>query len=796
MDTNSNNNNESNMNQKELAPNQNTTEFVSGSTVVVATPQYHNKNLYDQFVKTSQTGFVDDIRSFLARPIIYSVYGLTSSNNPGDDIITYNLPDVVTGHYAGGVIVGGNTMVKNKLSGFLGLRCTFKIRLVANANPFQQGILMLRFVPFTNTLVKEALMWNANLTTKTQHHRVLLDLSCDTEAELEIPFVYPQPFINLMATDVLNTYNIGTVYVTVYSKLATGPDSTANTAELTVFGSMHDVELMGPTIPFAQSSTAVVKRSVIGIPDKEKRNAGEKPHPVSATAKLVDAVGQFGAKIPLLSGLSKPLSWMSRFIDAPAAFFGMAAPVLTNTQTAVQLLDKQYWNNSDQPRHAYVMGVHSDNDIGLLSGFGGTDLDEMSFSYISSKFAWYYTVPWTIDDAVDTRLYSQVISPSAFFTPITVSPFAGLVDVPTPVNYLARNFTFWRGSFILRIIIAKTKFHSGRLSVSYNPGNTTSVANDLTNNNSNYTYREIIDIREGNTFELVLPYISPDIWNTYTTGCSLAIHVLNPLRTPETASSSIDLLFEIAGGPDFEVAVPSYCNAQPLLPVAQSTSCEIVNTVIGGGSIVTDDYTPTALCIGEKLTSVRQILSRANFMRITLSTGSVGFNFLPAVKTANYVDSSGVLNYPPYAKPDIYSFWGSCYAMYRGSLQFIVENTGGTTTKVMVFSDLTNSAAYGVSVDYQSSAYSNTSGFNVINPPVANLPCPMFKVPFYHKNPSSLLRTCTTSSNVDSNPSFTCLTRVYVRTTGSVAVPSLYRITGDDFSFGGFVSTVPLHVGN
>lgn len=790
MDTTKTNNDTSQPTTSSVPDEQNTTAFTSSGTIVTSEITHHDSDIFSKYVKSVQAGSIEDIKTFLARPYLLNQVDITTSLNANDDPITVNLPTDFTGYYSSGTLTGGIPIFQNKLSGFMGLRADFKIRVVVNANPFQQGVLLLRFVPFTGAMPYQAAMWNYNLTTKSQHQRVLIDVSCDSEAELTVPFVYPSPFINLMQNNSLLTYNLGKVYLTMYSALKVGTGGTPS-VEVSVFGSMHNVELMGPVPPSAQSSRPVITKRSAGVADQERRPAGSMERTNSTTGAVLSSVGDLAAKIPLVSSFAQPLKWMSKMIDAPAAYFGMSNPILTNTQTAIQILDKQYWNNSDQPKVGYVLGVHSDNDIGKLPSAGGTDADEMSIAYIASRFAWFYTFNFAASGSPNDKIFSTRVAPGYLTTTGTgLNP-----TVPTPVFAAAANFTYWRGSIIFRFIFVKTKFHSGRVVISFCPGNLSDMSSALTITNSQYAFREIVDVKEGSVVEITCPYINTDVWSGLYEGGTIAVHILNPLKHPSTCANSIDVLVEAAGGPDFEVSVPRQNTLGPFCPTAQSDPCAITKKVIGGAEVITDDLTPTGMCIGEKVTSFRQLLARYQQMRVigVCANGYVSF-FPQFVGGYSPASAGGAQQTNSYCKPDLFSYYASMFAMYRGGICIVPENYGNTSTRISVVNDPSNHKIYDTTTDYWSAANGSGVGLNTITVPVSNQAVPMAKVPFYHRNPTSLISgafgPATTTS--DTNDRFFNHNRVYVYFKGSSLTPIIYRSIADDFSFANFVSTVPL----
>jgi len=143
-------------------------------------------------------------------------------------------------------------------------------------------------------------------------------------------------------------------------------------------------------------------------------------------------------------------------------------------------------------------------------------------------------------------------------------------------------FKHWRGDVIIRIKVVCTKFHKGRLKISYDPVADISV----TDPPENAVYTQILDIGEDDDVELRIPYHQALAWlqvdktltDNWSPGNSLApragidnglltVRVLTALTAP--ASSTINLLFFIRGADNFEYANPCGhigSNANNLIP--------------------------------------------------------------------------------------------------------------------------------------------------------------------------------------------------------------------------------------
>jgi hypothetical protein len=738
---------------------------------------------------------IEDIKTFLARPIFLANFNLTTATVIGTDVMSFSFPDVLTGKYVAGVLTGGTPMVKDKISGFLGFRADIVFKLMINANSFQQGLLLIHWVPFDSALTQEAACWNANFTTKTQHHRVLADISCDSEVELRIPFSYPSLFYNLVLNG--QVVNMGTIYVTLYSVLANGTSGSVD-VELSAYASFENLSLMGPVYPVAQSGPVVLS-SKRAPQDNERVSAG------TTTGKFIDNILTLGtdtmSSIPVLSNFTGVLEWAKKLNKSTAAYFGYSTPILNNVQTSVFPLDKQYWNNCDVPRIGYNMGMKSNNDIGLLPGGGGTDLDEMSLHFIKQKFAYlsHFTFSGTAGNGtIDNRLFTQTLNPSLFSTQGTVGAITYTTYVP--FAYLSRMFQFWRGSIIFRFIVVKTQYHSGRLMFVYNPGVTgTGVPSVNTTSGSNqYSMRTLMDIRESNTFEITVPFVSPDVWINSNGLCgTVSVVVVNPLRYPSTVASSVDVIVEVAAGPDFSYAVPQPLAQAPFCPTAQS-GCVALNSTVGGSTVIDNNDEAYYYCIGEDVTSTRQILTRMTpLVPLTAAAGGF-FSIIPTALFGQSPALAGGANQASVMRADVMSHIGLCYSLMRGSVNVTPDTDASdavaNTLYSLVIHDFGNGAVYDVGTQYRGTTYGYGSVVNSTMLSSSVTPHPVYKVPFYGRNPYALVHGYfgPVLVGIANSNAYSTYTRIYISYTNVNHTPIINRSIGDDFQFSNFVACPPL----
>lgn len=598
----------------------------------VQTRSLHPATLDADIVNTGSTMYMQGIKEFLAKPVIIlqGVYNTTDTLGLEKDFFVMNA-----------LALQSVTVWWPKLQGFMCLRATMRIRLQVNANPFQQGRSLIYYEPCTDAYQYPAApgattgRWDrSSLTAYTQMPNSQLDFGCDTECTLDIPYIHLQSHLNLAT----NTGGWGTLHHVVYSPLnvGTGGDTTA---PYTVWASLIDVELVTPTqqiAVFPQMDNRKSNQKRRGKEPSSKEKAAQ-AGPISTVLNTVQSVAEAVKGVPLLSSIAGPVSWVSGVGSSIASYFGWSKPLCEMPHKRILNTRHQFTNVADSVENAYSLGLFTTAAVSPCPGVGGVDIDEMSIDYVKGIYAYFSTTLWTNAMATDTELITLPIQPSFYWKFRTLAA----IDA-TPVAYLAQMFKQWRGSIKFRFKIPKTQFHSGRLLIAFEPmtrmddnGNFESTPT-VTNQSSDYIHRQIIDLRESSEFELIVPYaaVIPYLEQNTPAGI-LHVRILNALRAPQTAASSVNIIVEVAGGPDLEFAIPSpstlfyplpYVNPLSLAAAEPSEdleaqmdngsssmneNCEFLSRVIGSADVPLVDTTFASTCVGEQPKSLKQLLYRA-----------------------------------------------------------------------------------------------------------------------------------------------------------------------------------------
>lgn len=555
----------------------------------------------------------------------------------------------------------------SRVLGARGWRAKFVFRIQVTATPFQAGRLRLYLDPLNSQSASDRIRY-LSVTTMSQLPGVDLDITESTSAILTVPFIHPAsyfPVLNVGVPD--SALSLGTVHLAAYTPvvLAAGvlPPVVA------VWHWLEDFELIGATAGSIVSQSGKFKSEDRAIP-------GNLSNVLAAGANLIT----WAKDVPLISSVAQPTAWFLRQTAKIASSYGWSKPRVITPPGRMMNTYNTYQHNVDGTDAVLTLGAMAENAVAPLSGFAGTDVDEMSFDFLKSIYTAVSTPTLSTSQPINTLIFSTPLTPMAMWYNgqsklTTTLPAAGTGFYPTPLFAIANNFRHFRGGFKFRIKMAKTKFHSGRLILGYIPVET-SATKYVPAEPSLMNYKSIVwDLREQNVIEFECPYVSPTPYvsrlKSYGT---FFIIVLEPLVAPDTVASTVQLVVEVAGSTDMEFAVPtpldSFIAPNNTLLVAQSGTFEPMSV----------DSNPTAslYCVGEKINSAKQMMNRACIF--TTANTSTFINVDNGIENPIYVPSAAAPTSITIPDTTLWFYYTSFYALRRGGLNFDVISMSSNST--------------------------------------------------------------------------------------------------------------------
>jgi len=526
-----------------------------------------------------------------------------------------------------------NAAIKKKIDNFAFLRGNLHIKVVINASPFQYGCVRACYSPLlgfvTNKIRTNLISDLPLLVPYSQQPGFYIYPQANSGGEMTCRFFLHKNWLDI--TSATEVQNMGTINHVIYKTLAVAVSGGTSSVTLRTYAWMTDVELMGST-------------SKLALQGKDEYGTGPVSQPASAVASVasmltkIPVIGRFARATELGAGAVSQIAQLFGYTNVPViddihAFRPMNAPMLASAHigTPVQklTLDPKQELSIDPSPH----------------GIGS--MDELALSYLRDKESYFGGTSWSTTDLAGTQIFNMRVSPSLWSQ--TNINNAGAVKVGTrvyhvPLSYVGAMFKHWRGDLKVRIKVVCTKFHKGRLKISYDPRNDIST----TDPGENVVYTEILDIGEHDDVEFTIPYHQDLGWLQYdqtltenwTPGNPLAprlgvdngvltVRVLNTLTAP--AAGTVNLLFFVRGGDNFEFANPAGhigpdgTNVVPSFFALQGedkTNIVSDKIIIGKPSItIPERY---GLNFGEAVGSLRNILHRSQVFETTPLSSATG----------------------------------------------------------------------------------------------------------------------------------------------------------------------------
>lgn len=729
------------------------TNVQSADVVVVSKPSIP-LDLANCLKSAAEASYQQNIHEFLAKPIV-----LTQGDFVGTiPLIDFDLLSTLL----------LKAPWRDKLRGYLAIRATIVVRLQLNANKFQQGRLIMGYIPAgKDNFLRET------LTALTQLPHVELDINSETAAVLEIPYTSPYTHFNLID----GTGESASLLVREYAPFKFGAGSSV--CGYTIWCSLKDVELVTPVtnVGWIAQSGKIPRKT--NIKDTELKTMTQGP--ISGMLNKISSAATVLGDIPLISSYAGTLAWVSAIGARVATVFGYSQPRNENLVTKNNRSKYSYENTADGVDNCDTLGLSATNAVSILPGLGATNLDEMSLQYLQQVPAYFKTNVWRTVDNYGDVIDAISLRPDQF---AITSIVPGASDM-TPVAFLANMFRYYRGSLKVTVKLSKTQFHSGRLIVSFNPGSNPGGVYAI--EDSDYIFREIIDVRDATEYTFLVPFVAtqPYLGTDESYGL-LTVHVLNPLVAPDTVSSEVDLLFEISAHHDMEWSLPKEFRFSPTTFYAQSGVGANMEELVHKDKCL-GPSSPTvhlgadvaSLCIGEKIMSVKQLMNRLNYK---IENWGLSRVFRPFDTYPSFKGSLGL--FTPSTNNDYITVFASCYRYNRGSVNIKSTNRFAQAVHCVLSYNDTNAPLPALATKkFMSSSITNDST-------IAHMG---INVPMYHKyhtrtsscrtGPSSRFLTPHTSpivtnwshTNNDDNAIFG-------------------RYAGDDYQLGFFIGIPPMTI--
>lgn len=450
------------------------------------------------------------------------------------------------------------TSKREKLSGFGLFRANLKLKFVINGSPFYYGALGAMYTPLsghrTDTVGGST---SQILCLASQKPHVWLNVQNTSTAEMKIPFLFPYPHMN--TNQLSNFGTLGKIDYYVYRTLQSANGVTGSAVDVQIYAWFEDVELTGPTNqPVAQSSI-------------EYTNDHQISGPASAVASVAGAL----STVPVLGPYAMATAEAATMVSTVANALGYTnVPNVSDIQPVKQKPFSLSSGDISEPMDKLSLTAKQEVKLEKVD-YGAAPEDELFITRFCGRESYLATSSWDTTQTSGTILFTSGVTPM-----LTVRTSSGVAMVP--MAYAATAFQYWRGSVKFTFKAIRSKYHRGRVQISWDRSSNNLNTGALLGNPN--TLSVVLDLDEGDEVSMVVPFqqqslflpvsgpytengaiTGSDSWSTSTAPSSLTgvgwngvlnMRVLTRLTAPE-ATSDIAFLVFVSAGEDFELAGPA-----------------------------------------------------------------------------------------------------------------------------------------------------------------------------------------------------------------------------------------------
>jgi hypothetical protein len=551
-----------------------------------------------------------DLKDFLSRPVLINTTTWTENTT----LTNYSIKPWS--------LYFNNPVISKKLENFSLINCNLKIKVIINASPFYYGYAMLCYRPQIAINPSNISTAGAPFTSQllySQQPRIDIFPQTNSGGEMLLPFFSDSDWKELRFASDFDS--MGELALISPQALLNANSVPGGNCTIQIYAWAENVQLSAPTLaPILQSGMSEFV---------------EEDGAVSKMASNVASVASSLSDVPILGPYATATSGVAKKLGAMAKIFGFSDPPLIEDPKPMKNLPYPGLAVSDISIPFERLTLDPKNELSISSNTVGLDgKDELSLNYLCGKESLLTVVPWGGTDAVDTTLFQSYVTPS-LYDYVTGPPDR---IYATPMAHISQMFNWWRGDIIFQFKIICTKFHRGRLRISWDPQG----ANRTTADTIPGIYTKVIDITECTDVSIRVPYAQAYAWakcrnyssteywrigefpsdlKSYHDNGLISVQVMT-VQTSPVADAPISIAVFVKGSDNLEMSDPRTTNSTWSYYVPQSGYGEEVQ-MIDQDETEQVEFSSTSpspmmnsINMGEKIISLRQLLRRTTLQRI------------------------------------------------------------------------------------------------------------------------------------------------------------------------------------
>lgn len=459
-----------------------------------------------------------------------------------------------------------DTNIKYKLNNYSWIRGNLHLKILVNSSPFYYGLTMFSYRPLSNFPdTVTAVSGNNEWVGRSQRPHIFVKPQTNEGGEMVLPFFYPANWVNLQSASELQ--NLGILTQDILYVLSSANGATGVGVNIQIYAWMSEVELSGPSVGLAVQS---------GFAKPDEYGQGSVSKPASAFAAFCDTL----TTVPVIGKFATATSIGARAVSTIASMFGYTnVPVIEDTKGFRSQPFPQL-SSSEIGYPIEKLTLDPKNELSIDPTMVGLPSeDSLAISNLVSRESLLTTTYWSTSDTVDSQLFASSVTPWLIRTVTQTNQY--VTDLP-PMAWVANLFAHWRGDIIFRFLFVKSKYHRGRVAISYDPSGYTGSNIIQTTNTTSVVTTKIIDLGAEESVEMRVPYaqalpflntltpIPHNVWVSRGSDTSgnftydatahngmICMRVLNVLTAP-VATSQIGIIVSVRGAENLEFANPQH----------------------------------------------------------------------------------------------------------------------------------------------------------------------------------------------------------------------------------------------
>lgn len=493
--------------------------------------------------------------------------------------------------------------IKNKLENFSRLRCKLHLKFVVNTSQFYYGALRACYHPMQmgQHLVEE----NDRIHT-SQLPGVWIEPQKMSSVEMVLPFLYTGQFVDI--TSSFRPKSLGTLEIIEYSPLRSANGVIGTGATLNIYAWASDVSLFAPTAePALQSDEYEIKDGVVS-------------RPATVVAQVAESLSDF----PFIGPFARATGIGARAIAGIAGLFGFSNPPVISDVQPMRPNVFHAMANVETRTPLDKLSVDPKNEITIDNSVCDvSSIDPLSFKQTLGRESWMGRVTWDQTYSPNDRLMAVRVTPGTRRDTPTAQ---GTIRHYPPLAYFGKLFQFWRGSLIYKLKIIKSRYHKGRILISWDPQGGLSGSNPV----ETVVFSRVVDLETEDEVEIEIPYKAATPWllcgdssgfefsksgnfplDTRFQNGMMTVRVLNNLTGPADLPQ-VDIHIFVRAGDDLKFSRPQELDSEHhSLPFRGDLELQSAEISISNGSSTTDARMD-AVTVGETICSIRPILHRSS----------------------------------------------------------------------------------------------------------------------------------------------------------------------------------------